>query len=62
LLTCDECSYLKTYVNKRRMEELDTDEVIWLHVCQHPKVQQTEVKDLLIADNCKHFDDDIWLK
>lgn len=58
---CWDCGYYKEYVNQRKMEELNTDKVIWLHICENVNMP-TEIKELDIAEKCTYYDDDSWMK
>lgn len=58
---CWDCGYYKEYINRRKMEEQQTDYVIYLHVCENIKMP-TEIEDLDIADQCQYYDDDSWMK
>ncbi|MCK1999887.1 hypothetical protein MZM54_00635 [[Brevibacterium] frigoritolerans] len=58
---CWDCGYYKEYVNRRKMEELHTDTVIWLHICENVNMPN-EIKNLYIAEQCTFYDDDSWMK
>lgn len=58
---CWDCGYYKEYVNHRKMEELNTEKVIFLHQCQNVNMP-SEINDLELAGICKYYDDDSWMK
>jgi hypothetical protein len=59
--SCDDCGFYKLYVNRKKMEELKTEKVIWLELCENINMPAT-IEDTSIADTCKHYDDDSWMK
>lgn len=58
---CWNCGFYKEYINRRKMEEIKTDEVIYYHHCQNANTP-SEIEDLEIADKCQYYDDDTWMK
>jgi len=58
---CEECGFFKTYVNRRKMQEENTNETIWLHICENVNMPSV-VKDSSIANKCTYYDDDTWMK
>jgi hypothetical protein len=58
---CWDCGYFKEYVNRRKMEELKTDTVIYYYHCENQHTP-SEIKDLNIANECQYYDDDSWMK
>lgn len=56
--SCDDCGYLKTYVNRRLSTE---DNVVWLNLCENINCESI-VTDLSIATTCTYYDDDSWMK
>lgn len=59
--SCWDCGYHKQYVNRRKMAEQNTDEVIWLNICENVNIKY-ELTDLSEAKSCQYYDDDSWMK
>lgn len=60
--TCDDCVYMKTYRNYRKMAEQKSEKVIWLNQCQNTQVKPSEIKNLNVASSCAYYDEDTWVK
>lgn len=58
---CWDCGFYKEYINLRKMEESNTDKVIYLHNCTNVNMP-SEIADLNMAEECEHYDDDTWMK
>jgi hypothetical protein len=58
---CWDCGYFKEYINRRKMEELKTDKVIYYYHCENQHTP-SEIENLNIANECEHYDDDTWMK
>ncbi|PLR99605.1 hypothetical protein [Bacillus sp. T33-2] len=59
--SCEDCGFFKEYINRRKMEELQTDNVIWFWHCENQNTP-SEIKNLNFATQCQYYDDESWMK
>jgi hypothetical protein len=59
--SCEDCAYFKEYINRRKMSELKTNEIIWYWLCERNEIYGA-IEDLKTANECPYFDNESWMK